>query len=68
MQSDVTADPYGRGQRWIEAWDASDKATRQALIRKIYKKDSYRATVDFPPALLVDDLIEMYPDAKVTQN
>jgi hypothetical protein len=65
MQTDVLADPYGRGQRWIQAWDAPDKATRQILMRDIFTSGSYRATVDFPPSLFVDDLIEMYPDAKV---
>ena len=65
MQTDVLTEPYHRAQRWIEVWDAPDKAARQALIRKIYTSGGYRATVDFPPSLFVDDLIEMYPNAKV---
>ena len=68
MHTDVLPDPYGRGQRWIQAWDTPDKATRQALIHDIFTTGAYRATVDFPPSLFVDDLIEMYPDAKVIDS
>lgn len=63
MVSDVLGDVHGRGKRWIEAWDTKDKQTRHALMKDILKE--YKAAVDFPCSLFVDDLIEIYPNAKV---
>jgi hypothetical protein len=64
MVSDVLSDVNGRGQRWLAAWDTQDKGKRQTLIREILSH--YQATVDFPGSLFVDDLIDMYPEAKVS--
>jgi hypothetical protein len=65
MQNDVLSDtfPYRSGRRWVTVWDTEDKTERQALIRQILT--GYKATVDFPPSMFVDDLVEMYPKAKV---
>jgi hypothetical protein len=44
----------------------TDKAKRQKILHKIF--DGYQATADFPGMAFVDDLMEMYPDAKVILN
>lgn len=43
-----------------------DKDKRQAILHQIF--DGYLATADFPGMAFLDDLIEMYPDAKVVLN
>jgi hypothetical protein len=43
-----------------------DKTKRQALLCPLF--DGYVATCDYPGAFVVDDLLEMYPDAKVVLN
>jgi len=62
MVSDVLADVYGRGYPWMDAWGEPDKDKRHARIRDLLK--GYQAVVDFPASLMVDDLLEVYPDAK----
>lgn len=68
MQTDVLAEtfPYPKGRRWHQVFDTKDSASRQAIIRDIFDKGQFRASVDFPPSLFADDLAEMYPDAKVS--
>jgi len=65
MQTDVIADtfPYRKGRRWMKVYDTEDKMERKALMRDILT--GYKAAVDFPTSMFVDDLIEMYPKAKV---
>ena len=67
MMSDVIDDPfpYRKGRRWLDVWRTRDLATRQAAIRAIFEDGGFNATVDFPPSVFVDDLVEIYPDAKV---
>ena len=76
MQTDVLADtfPYRRGRRWQQVFELlpdsdSDKDARkeerQALMRSIFAEGGYKATVDFPGSMFAEDLVEMYPDAKV---
>ena len=43
-----------------------DKTKRQAILRKIF--NGYNSTSDFPGMVFVDDLMEMYPDAKIILN
>lgn len=43
-----------------------DKAKRHKMLHEIF--DGYAATTDFPGMAFVDDLVEMYPDAKVILN
>jgi hypothetical protein len=50
----------------IEAMQEQDRERRHQLLHKIF--DGYRATSDFPGAVFVDDLMDMYPDAKVVLN
>lgn len=44
----------------------SHKARRQALLHQIF--DGWEATADFPGSMFPEDLMEMYPDAKVILN
>jgi len=43
-----------------------DKEKRQKLLHQIF--DGYQATADFPGMAFLDDLIDMYPDAKIVLN
>ena len=43
-----------------------DKSKRQAILHELF--DGYAATCDFPGMAFVDDLIEMYPKAKIVLN
>jgi hypothetical protein len=44
----------------------TDKEKRQKLLHKVF--DGYCATADFPGMAFIDDLTEMYPDAKLILN
>ncbi|OAP62185.1 hypothetical protein AYL99_04388 [Fonsecaea erecta] len=63
MVSDWLSDANGRGQRWMEAWNETNKAKKHAMIRDLLK--GYKAVVDFPASIMVEDFVEAYPDAKV---
>jgi Sulfotransferase domain len=63
MISDVIRDVGGLGRLWIRAARTEDKATRHQILREICK--DYRAIVDAPGCFFVEDLIQIYPDAKV---
>ena len=69
MQTDVLSDtfPYHKGRKWVQVFRTTDKDARQQLIREIYEDGGYAATVDFPGSLFVEDMIALYPDAKVSQ-
>jgi len=43
-----------------------DKDRRQVLLRPLF--DGYAATCDYPGSFFIDDLMEMYPDAKIVLN
>ena len=49
-----------------EALLETDKAKRQKILHTIF--DGYQSTSDFPGIAFADDLMEMYPDAKVILN
>lgn len=63
MISDVVRDIGGLGRQWQRVFQTEDKATRHAILRKIFK--DYRAIVDAPGYFFVEDLMEIYPEAKV---
>jgi len=44
----------------------TNKEKRQAILHKLF--DGYRATCDFPGNYFVEDLVEMYPNAKIILN
>ena len=64
MVSDLLSDANGRGQKWMDAWNEQDKGKKHAMIRDLLK--GYQAVVDCPVSLMVEDFVEMYPDAKVS--
>lgn len=63
MVSDVLGNVNGCRPRWAEVMKTADRMERHAIIRNILK--GYRAVVDFPASIIIDDMVEIYPDAKV---
>jgi hypothetical protein len=51
------------GKQWAQAYHEPDKKKRQAILKEML--DPFEAIVDYPGCYLVDDLLELYPDAKV---
>lgn len=47
----------------MAAWNEPNKEKKHAMLRVILK--GYKAVVDFPASLMVEDMIKIYPDAKV---
>ncbi|KAE9381030.1 hypothetical protein N431DRAFT_457646 [Stipitochalara longipes BDJ] len=59
--------PYSdRLQLVIDALREKDRKRRQKILHKLF--DGYGATCDFPGMIFVDDLMDMYPNAKVILN
>ncbi|KAN0123018.1 hypothetical protein V8E51_001344 [Hyaloscypha variabilis] len=59
--------PYSeRLQLVIDALREKDRERRQKILHRIF--DGYGATCDFPGMIFVDDLMDMYPNAKVVLN
>lgn len=56
----------GRGDILLDALRENDTARRHKLLHKLF--DGFLATTDFPGAMLMDDLMDMYPDAKIVLN
>lgn len=56
-------DLNGLGQKWARVYREPDKTKRHVMLRDML--DEYEAIVDYPGCFLVDDLLELYPDAKV---
>lgn len=50
----------------LSALQESDKTARQQILRQLFT--GHACTADFPGHLFVEDLIEMYPEAKVVLN
>ncbi|KAF2170686.1 hypothetical protein M409DRAFT_19501 [Zasmidium cellare ATCC 36951] len=58
--------PYTHTRTWQRLFDPqTPKSTRRALLHNLYTSTAAPAAVDCPTCYFVDDLIEMYPDAKV---
>ncbi|KAK4497049.1 hypothetical protein PRZ48_011498 [Zasmidium cellare] len=58
--------PYTHVRTWQKALDLQhDKPARQALLRLLYSSTGVPAAVDAPTCLFVDDLVEIYPEAKI---
>jgi Sulfotransferase domain len=66
MATGMVGNAYGLGDLWSKALQAQDKATRQTLLRGAL--EPFRAAVDVPSCLFVEDLVEMYPNAKVCEH
>jgi hypothetical protein len=57
--------PYTEARQWQQALHTKDTAARRKLLKQIYQNHGCRSAVDYPTAAFVEDLVEMYPDAKV---
>lgn len=55
-----------RGDILIAALQEKDTARRHKLLHKLF--DGFQATTDFPGSIFIDDLMDMYPDAKIVLN
>lgn len=58
--------PYSSGRTWRRIFAERNKEKRQALMRSIYSGGRFKAAVDFPTCAFAADLLELYPDAKVS--
>lgn len=50
----------------LAAMQEDDTERRHKLLHKLF--DGFKATTDFPGSLFPDDLMDMYPDAKIVLN
>ena len=55
-----------REQLVIDAMQEENRERRHKLLHQLF--DGYAATSDFPGWAFVDDLMDMYPEAKVVLN
>lgn len=67
MHKDIVMEhpPYTSGRMWRRVFAEKDKIKRQNLLREIYEHGGFQAAVDFPTCAFAEDLLEMYPGAKV---
>ncbi|KAI1359658.1 hypothetical protein F5Y08DRAFT_344479 [Xylaria arbuscula] len=56
--------PWPMGRRWRAAMYAQDKQERQKILRQIFADRGFNSCTDYPSSLFVEDLVEMYPNAK----
>lgn len=65
--------PWTEARQWQKACDLlDDKQARQKIIRSIFEGgvtgEACKAGVDYPTSAFVDDLVELYPNAKVSRD
>lgn len=58
--------PYIKSQQWQRACRTEDREVRMKTLRSLYEGGGFRSGCDYPTALFVDDLVDMYPEAKVS--
>ncbi|KAJ5772585.1 hypothetical protein N7520_003114 [Penicillium odoratum] len=56
----------GRGDILLEALREPNTERRHKLLHQIF--DGFHATSDFPGCAVIEDLMDMYPDAKIVLN
>ncbi|KXS94855.1 hypothetical protein AC578_8459 [Pseudocercospora eumusae] len=59
--------PYPQWRRWKKAltlYGEQHKSTRQAILKEIFERGHYAATLAYPAAIFVEDFVEMFPEAK----
>jgi hypothetical protein len=66
MATGMVGNAYGLEDLWSKALQAKDKPTRQTLLRRAL--EPFRAAVDAPSCLFVEDLVEIYSSAKVREH
>lgn len=57
--------PYRHSRLWSKAAKTEDKDARQEILHYLLTKRKCKAAVDYPTSCFVDDMVEMYPNAKV---
>lgn len=57
--------PYRDSRLWSLAAKTQDKDARQDMLHHLFTKDKCKAAVDYPTSCFIDDMVEMYPSAKV---
>ena len=57
--------PHRDMRLWSKAAKTEDKDTRQDILHYLLTKREFKAAVDYPTACFIDDMVEMYPNAKV---
>lgn len=50
---------------WTKVGLEKDPKTRQKMLKNFFDNSSYRSSVDFPGNVFFEDLIEIYPNAKI---
>lgn len=63
----VAADPlpYRDTRLWTKAALTEDKDARQEMLHYLLTTAKCKAAVDYPTSCFIDDMVEMYPNAKV---
>ncbi|KAI0158139.1 hypothetical protein GGR57DRAFT_36299 [Xylariaceae sp. FL1272] len=56
--------PWRTSKLWQRACYILDPKERQKLIHHIFVTKGWRSCTDYPSSLFVEDLVELYPDAK----
>ncbi|KXT13501.1 hypothetical protein AC579_2066 [Pseudocercospora musae] len=59
--------PYPQWRLWKRAlalYGNEHKSARQEILREIFERGRYAATLAYPAAIFVADLVEIFPDAK----
>ncbi|KAI1323692.1 hypothetical protein F5Y16DRAFT_382900 [Xylariaceae sp. FL0255] len=66
FRGDLAGDnfPWPTSKRWRRACYAEDPKERQKIIDQIFTEKGFKSCTDYPSSLFVEDLVEMYPDAK----
>jgi len=57
--------PYRDIGLWGKAAKTIDKDERQDMLHHLLSKSGCKAAVDYPTSCFIDDMVEMYPNAKV---
>lgn len=57
--------PYRDSRLWSKAAKTVDKDARQDMLHFLLTKPGCKAAVDYPTSCFIDDMVEMYPNAKV---
>lgn len=57
--------PYPSSRLWQQACVTEEQEARRKILRKLYEAGGFRSGCDYPTALFVNDLVHMYPNAKV---
>ena len=57
--------PYRDSRLWRQACKTANGEVRRETVKQIYGRGGYKSAVDYPTSLFVEDLVRLYPNAKV---